>query len=190
MTIAQCINLVTRWGPRFRSPAIACCRPSSKAAASRAESLQQPTESMEGRVLTPQAFSSNLLNRSTQERRDVTFLEQALPHARLLLVSGRLHIALGMQINRAPLYSIAVRLSIVSLHAGNKCSVKRSGEDLYNLCWHTLQDLKRSGFHEASGGLTYSENHLRDSFEITRDPSSFRELTTFTCEERISTLNL
>lgn len=44
---------------------------------------------LENRILAAQAFSSNLLNRSSLERRDAAFIEQALPQAQILLVSGK-----------------------------------------------------------------------------------------------------
>ena len=64
---------------------------------------------LESRILTPQAFSSNALNRSTLERRDTTFLEQALPQAQILLVSGRVGSCYRYSIVVMPCESCMVR---------------------------------------------------------------------------------
>lgn len=68
---------------------------------------------IESRILTAQAFSSNLLNRSTLEKRDAAFLEHALPHAQILLVSGETfkesdQLAFFLVIQKAQLWLIGI----------------------------------------------------------------------------------
>ena len=178
MIRAQCRGLATKAFQslqRIHRPVVGEKRALRRFSA-QAQTLELQDMGLEGRILAAQAFASNALNRSTLERRDVSFIEQALPHASILLVSGR--VSQRLFSNEACQHRLNEVLRSQSLLcksckvdceteegcAGNKCSVRVLGDDVHRLAWHSLTELEQQGFHRSQSGLTYSKLCLLDGW--------------------------
>ena len=156
MRIPHCLQLAKNLGFHLQKP-VHSRQIIVQRLYARVQTNERAVMGLEDRILTAQAFSSNLLNRSTLDRRDAAFLSQSLPDAQILLVSGGWKSS--MSSSEPPLLATTMHTQPTEqdhCRTGNKISVVISDQEVHHLSWHTLDDLKKAGFHEHAGGLTYS----------------------------------